>query len=111
LKRLLSDLCKQLSLISSRVINNKITLSNICVVGDEIIVVEWGHSSIMESTHVGNETVTNQITPIIKGQTEWFVTPEYLPPELLEYVAGTSHYDMWNKPSSVDMWSIGCMLL
>jgi hypothetical protein len=36
-----------LSLINGRIINNKISLSNICVVGDDVIVIEWGHSAIM----------------------------------------------------------------
>lgn len=108
---MLISLCKQLSLVRGKLINNKISLGNIVLSNDEAVVVEWGHSAIMETAKVGGETVSCQTTPILKGQAEWFVTPEYLPPEFLENIAGIIDYDVWRLPSAIDMWSVGCMLL
>lgn len=34
-----------------------------------------------------------------------------MPPEFLEHVSRDTDYDMWEAPTSIDIWSIGCMLL
>lgn len=54
LKRVLTSICKQLMQIKGKLINHKISLANLCMVNDEAIIIEWGHSAVMESAKVGN---------------------------------------------------------
>ena len=66
---MLISLCKQLATVKGKLINHKISLSNISVVNDEAVIIEWGHSAMMESAKIGGETVSSQTMPILKGAT------------------------------------------
>jgi serine/threonine protein kinase len=44
---------------------------------------------------------------ILKGEKDWFVSPEYLAPEIIRQFVGEGEEDIWKDKGSPDIWSLG----
>lgn len=89
LKRLLREFCEFMSQFEGRLLNNKLTLSNLYPTsGDKWRLGEWGFACFRETHTIQQLQFQNRLDPVIKSQQEWFVPPEYLAPELLTALLG-----------------------
>lgn len=105
---LLRQFCFDLKKIQGKVLNNKINPANIFLLkGYRLCLAEWGYSSFREEFDIQAQIFESRKYGILRGEKEWFVSPEYLAPEIIKEIVEGKEEDFWQQKGSPDIWSLG----
>lgn len=80
---LFRQLMKDLVRTESKVINNKINLSNLFLVNGRVVVGDWEYAAFKKGSEIQGNYFEARVEPILKCEKEWLLSPEYLAPEVL----------------------------
>lgn len=104
---MLRNICLQLKNIEGKVLNNKINSSNIFLLSNGAYLGDWGYSSFRDEFLIRENRFEKRLYGILKGENDWFVSPEYLAPEIIRQFLGEDQEDIWMDKGSPDVWSLG----
>jgi serine/threonine protein kinase len=104
---LLRNLCIELKGVEGKVLNNKINPSNLFLRSDGLHLAEWGYASFRDEFTIRENRFEKRRYGVLKGERDWFVSPEYLAPEIIRQMLGDDECDVWESRGSPDVWSLG----
>jgi serine/threonine protein kinase len=108
LRALLRGLCLDLKAVQGKVINNKIYPDNLFLTKNyKLCLAEWGYSSFREAFNIQTNSFESRVEPILRGNKDWLVSPEYLAPEVIGQLLGLQSMGIWHSGSSPDVWALG----
>ena len=69
-------------------LNNKINPSNLFLRSSGMQLAEWGYASFRDEFIIRENRFEKRRYGVLKGEKDWFVSPEYLAPEIIRQMLG-----------------------